>query len=241
MRKIINLISIFILICVFGMIAITPKSPEKIWEENIKDLEQQKTEIIQLIEQKKIEYAEKEQELVEIHNDAEKLREMVKQINQELYWNPETDKVMDKICELSKESPMCWDWEMLNDLIQVANQRQVDYKLLLGIMYAESHIWINFKPYKCNITNNWAWLKGRKYDDRTMSEWYNEQYQNLNLDLEGCWLYYFEDIHTFFESLANTISLWYSKCNEDVYCIMKSYVWHESGAWVRNVYLFKSL
>ena len=116
-----------------------------------------------------------------------------------------------------------------------------DYKLLLGIMYAESHIGANFKPYKCKITNNRAWLKGRKYDDWTTSERYNVQYQSLDLDLEWCWLYYFEDYKQFFESLANTISIGYGKCNEDVYCIMKSYVWHESGAWVRNVYLFKSL
>ena len=163
-------------------------------------------------------------------------------MNEAIYWNEETLPVMKRICELSPDSPMCNDWEMLMDLKDVAEKRWTDYRLLLGIMYGESHIWVNFKPYKCKVTNNWAGLKGRKYDDGTTSERYNIQYQSLTgMDLEWCWLYYFDDVHTFFESLANTIWIGYAKCNDDPYCIMKSYVWHESAAWISNVYKFYSL
>lgn len=203
--------------------------------------EEQKKQSQEKIIQLQQEYKECEQKLIKLHEDADRERLYIAELDKEIYWTPETIKVMWKICEVSSSSPMCNNWEMLNDLMEVAEKRNVDYKLLLWIMYAESHIWINFNQENCRQTNNWAWVKARKYDDGTVSDKFDKQYQTLDKDLNGCWLYYFEDVHTFFESLANTISIWYSKCNEDVYCIMKSYVWHESGAWVRNVYIFKSL
>lgn len=184
---------------------------------------------------------ELEQQQTELHNSAESNREQIAILRNEYYKDKVDSKVMNKICELSPNSPMCNDYVMLNKLMEISDKRKVDYKLLLWIMYAESHIWANFNQENCRQTNNWGGVKNRKYDDWTVSEKFDIQYQSLNLDLNGCWLYYFEDVEQFFESLANTISLWYAKCNEDPYCIMKYYVGHESWAWVRNVYLFKSL
>lgn len=176
------------------------------------------------------------------HNSAENNRGEIKRLWDEYYKDKEEGKVMSKICELSSSSPMCGDYEMLLRLKRIAWDRWVDYKLLLGIMYAESHIWANFNIHNCWSTNNWAGLKARKYDDGTMSEWFDKQYEKLNDEnLNGCRLYKFDSVEEFFESLANTISLGYAKCNEDVYCIMWPYVGHESWAWVRNVYLFKAL
>lgn len=176
-----------------------------------------------------------------IHNTAEENRKQIDVLWNEYYKDKVDGKVMSKICELSKESPMCNNYTMLNKLKEIADHRNVDYKLLLWIMYAESHIGANFNQENCRQTNNWWWVKNRKYDDWTVSEKFDKQYQTLDRDLNGCWLYYFEDVETFFESLANTIWIWYKSCNEDPYCIMKYYVGHESWAWVRNVYLFKSL
>lgn len=184
---------------------------------------------------------ELEQQQTEIHNSAEENRKQIDTLWNEYYKDKVDSKVMNKICELSKDSPMCNNYTMLNKLKEIADHRNVDYKLLLGIMYAESHIGANFNKENCRQTNNWAWVKARKYDDGTVSEKFDKQYQTLDKDLNGCWLYYFEDVETFFESLANTIWIWYKSCNEDPYCIMKYYVGHESWAWVRNVYLFKSL
>lgn len=184
---------------------------------------------------------ELEQQQTEIHNSAEENRKQIDTLWNEYYKDKVDSKVMSKICELSKDSPMCNNYTMLNKLKEIADHRKVDYKLLLGIMYAESHIGANFNQENCRQTNNWWWVKNRKYDDWTVSEKFDKQYQTLDKDLNGCWLYYFEDVETFFESLANTIWIWYKSCNEDPYCIMKYYVGHESGAWVRNVYLFKSL
>lgn len=210
-------------------------------EQPLNDFRQQKELALQDIENYKKEHEEHESKMNELHILAEKKREEIQELDRLIYWDEETIPVMDKICELSPNSPMCNNWEMLMDLKDVAEKREVDYKLLLGIMYAESHIWANFNKENCRQTNNWAWLKARKYDDGRISEWFDKQYETLDKDLNGCWLYYFEDVETFFESLANTIWIWYKSCNEDPYCIMKSFVWHESWAWVRNVYLFKSL
>lgn len=245
--KLVKFISMVIIwFCLMLLFAGCSKSTEpdiSTWHEvTLEDLILERDWAKAHIEQLKIDYHEKEQELQDIHRQADELREYINDLNEAIYWNEETLPVMKKICELSPESPMCNDWEMLMDLKDVAEKRGTDYRLLLGIMYGESHIWVNFKPYKCKATNNWAWLKGRKYDDWTTSEWYNIQYQSLTwMDLEWCWLYYFEDVHTFFESLANTIGIGYAKCNDDPYCIMKSYVWHDSAAWISNVYKFYSL
>lgn len=241
-KKLITFLTAWILVCIFWLLVLPHKTAEEIWQENILDLEQKKAEASGRIEELKEDYKFHESELVRIHNEADEQRELIRYYNSQIYGSPDTDKVMSKICELSNESPMCWDYQMLHDLMVIAEERKVDYKLLLWIMYAESHIGANFKPYKCKITNNRAWLKGRKYDDWTTSEWYNIQYQSLTwMDLDWCWLYYFEDVHTFFESLANTIGIGYAKCNDDPYCIMKSYVWHDSAAWISNVYKFYSL
>lgn len=212
---------------------------DKVWEEETYEpsLVEKKEMIQEQIVELQWDYAYYESELVRIHNEADNLREQINEINKELYWTEETIKVMDKICELSKESPMCNNWEMLHDLITVAEKRNANYKILLWIMYWESHIWVNFKPVYCWETNNWAWLKARKYDDGSVSEWFDKQ----EWKIEWCWLYKFDDVHTFFESLANTIWIWYAKCNNDVYCISKAYVWHESWAWVNNVWKFLSL
>ena len=206
-------------------------------EQPLNDFRQQKELALQDIENYKKEYEEYESKMNELHMLAEKKREEIQELDRLIYWDEETIPVMDKICELSPNSPMCNNWEMLIDLKDVAEKRGTDYKLLLGIMYAESHIWFAFRPAHCWVTNNRAWLKARKYDDGTVSEWFDKQENKV----EWCWLYNFDTVHEFFESLANTISIWYAKCNNDIYCINKSFVWHESASWTNNVWKFYSL
>lgn len=180
---------------------------------------------------------ELEEQQQQLHGSAEENRAKIDELWNNYYKDSDTWNVMWVICEKAPNSPMCNNYWMLESLKKIASERGVDYKLLLGIMYAESHIWSNFNAEQCRATNNRAWLKARKYDNWKTSEWFDKQ----EWKIDGCWLYNFEKVEDFFESLANTISIWYAKCNEDVYCIMRSYVWHESGAWVRNVYMFKSL
>ena len=206
-------------------------------EQHLNDFRQQKELALQDIKNYKKEYEEHESKMNELHILAEKKREEIQELDRLIYWDEETIPVMNRICELSPNSPMCNDWEMLIDLKDVAEKRGTDYRLLLGIMYAESHIWYAFRPAHCWATNNRAWLKARKYDDGTVSEWFDKQENKV----EWCWLYNFNTVHEFFESLANTISIWYAKCNNDIYCIGKVYVWHESASWTNNVWKFYSL
>lgn len=157
-----------------------------------------------------------------------------------LWWWENKDEDINKvICAKSPYSPMCDNPELLNKLILIANERGVDYKLLLGIMYAESHIWAAFKPQKCWVSNNRAGVKARKYNDGSVSVQFREQYKTLPAELQeqlnGCWLYYFESPEQFFESLANTIGVGYAKCEWEPTCIVSKYVWHYSENRVNNV------
>ena len=177
---------------------------------------------------------ELEEQQQQLHGSAEQNRKQISELRNQYYKDSDTWNVMKTICEKSPNSPMCNDYNMLETLKRVADKRWVDYKLLLWIMYAESHIGANFNAEQCRASNNRAWLKARKYDDWRTSEWFDKQ----EWKIDGCRLYNFDTVEQFFESLANTISMWYSKCNWDVYCISKAYVWHESWAWVNNVHKF---
>jgi hypothetical protein len=180
---------------------------------------------------------ELEKQQTQLHNSAEENRTQIAKLRNE-YYKGTWDDVMKTICELSPSSPMCNNYRMLDSLKKIANERWVDYKLLLWIMYAESKLGTARAPTEdCKGSNNWWWVKARKYDDGSVSEWFDKQESKI----PWCWLYNFETVEDFFESLANTISLWYAKCNWDVYCISRSYVGHESWAWVNNVYKFLSI
>ncbi len=177
---------------------------------------------------------ELEEQQQQLHGSAEENRKQISELRNQYYKDSDTWNVMKTICEKSPNSPMCNDYNMLETLKRVADKRWVDYKLLLWIMYAESHIGANFNAEQCRVSNNRAWLKARKYDDWRTSEWFDKQ----EWKIDGCRLYNFDNVEQFFESLANTISMWYAKCNWDVYCISKAYVWHESWSWVNNVHKF---
>ena len=181
---------------------------------------------------------ELEQQQTEIHNSAEENRIEITRLRNEYYKWTDDEHVMELICKEVSNSPLCWDYTMLNKLKEIAEQRNVSYKLLLGIMYHESKLWTAFAPsQECSKSNNRAWLKARKYDDGAVSEWFDKQPNRI----DGCWLYNFETVEEFFESLANTISLWYRKCldrAEPVSCISAVYVGKYSQPRVDSVRRF---
>ena len=181
---------------------------------------------------------ELEQQQTEIHNSAEQNREQIEILRNEYYKTTDDEHVMELICKEVPTSPLCWDYTLLNSLKDIANKRNVSYKLLLGIMYHESKLWTAFAPSQaCSKSNNWAGLKARKYDDGSVSEWFDKQPNRI----DGCWLYNFETVEEFFESLANTISLGYRKCldrAEPVSCISAVYVGKYSQPRVDSVRRF---
>jgi len=152
-------------------------------------------------------------------------------------------ELMKKVCEKAPKSPLCFDFELLEDIKKIWYDKWVSYKLLLWISYAESHLWMAFAPhFWCEKSNNWWWIKRKKNDDWTVSEKYNKQYTWLDPELRwylsGCYLYAFETVQDYFISLANTITQGYWVCNEDPSCIVKSYVWKYSENWINNVKTF---
>ena len=89
----------------------------------------------------------------------------------------------------------------------------------------------------CKIKQLGGGVKARKYDDGSVSEWFDKQDNRI----DGCWLYNFDTVEDFFESLANTIALWYAQCldrPEPVSCICNVYVGKYSQARVDSVRRF---
>lgn len=181
---------------------------------------------------------ELEQQQTELHESAESNREQIATLRNEYYKSNDNEDIMGLICTSVPTSPMCNNYRMLDDLKRIAEERNVSYKLLLWIMYHESKLGTARNPSEeCAGSNNWAWLKARKYDDGSVSEWFDKQPNRI----EGCWLYNFETVNDFFESLANTISLWYRKCldrPEPVSCISAVYVGKYSQPRVDSVRKF---
>lgn len=181
---------------------------------------------------------ELEKQQQNLHGSAESNRAEIERLRNEYYKAGDDEHVMELICKEVENSPLCGDYTMLNKLKEIAEKRNVDYKLLLWIMYHESKLWTAFAPtMECSKSNNWWWLKARKYDDGSVSEWFDKQDNRI----EWCRLYNFDTVEEFFESLANTISLWYRKCldrPESVSCICNVYVWKYSQARVDSVRRF---
>lgn len=234
---------IYISAVVIWVLVLVLRWPRLEKEHNINRIHREVEENIQEIELLQQEHQSLQNRQTEIHNQANLLREENKALINELYkeWN---EDVMELICEKAPDSPMCWDYKMLTDLKDIASNKWLDYRLLLWIMYAESHIGSSFAPhYWCRESKNWAWLKWAKYGDWSVSERYNNQYPNLDQELQWslswCYLYYYEDYNQFFESLTNTIKLWYvDKWADTPEEIVKYYVWNYSQNWIDNVNQF---
>ena len=163
----------------------------------------------------------------------------------DLHWSPDNEniEVMKLVCEKAPKSPLCMNFQLLDNIKIIWFDKWVNYKLLLWISYAESHLWMAFAPhFWCEKSNNWGGIKRKKNDDGTVSEKFNKQYTWLDPELRWylswCYLYAFETVEDYFISLANTITQGYWVCEEDPSCIVKSYVWKYSQNWVNNVSVF---
>lgn len=163
----------------------------------------------------------------------------------DLHWSPDNEniEVMKLVCEKAPKSPLCMDFQLLDSIKLIWFDKWVNYKLLLWMSYAESHLWMAFAPhFWCEKSNNWGGIKRKKNDDGTVSEKFNKQYTWLDPELRWylswCYLYAFETVEDYFISLANTITQGYWVCEEDPSCIVKSYVWKYSQNWVDNVSVF---
>jgi len=148
---------------------------------------------------------------------------------------------MDRICNISihgRKSPLCDNWELFNLWKKLSEERWADRNIILGIMYAESHIGAN-RAWTCNAGWNNRWgVKARVHDDGKVSR--DQAIPNW----WWCRLYKFKDMEDYFKSKANMIWINYKWCfnrsstRAKVECISRKYVWLPDVAeqsWINNV------
>ena len=129
-------------------------------------------------------------------------------------------------------SPLCWNRDLFRISKEEFESKWVPHEIALGIMLAESHIWINYAG-TCNQSwNNWWWIKwkltdiGWRVKDQIIpNNWNNQPW--------WCWLYKFDSLQEYFRSKANTLSIWYGECfkrDNPITCISRNYVWRSDVA-----------
>jgi len=136
--------------------------------------------------------------------------------------NTEDEWIMWQICRYwrlrGEVSPLCDNRDLYQKLKGISDNRGVDFGLAVWITYAESHIWINFNPHYCDVSNNRAGKKREKYDDGSNSVRFHQQDNYI----PWCRVYNFESVDEFWQSHVN--SLWYgyvSKWCDTPECISK--------------------
>ena len=104
---------------------------------------------------------------------------------------------------------------------KIFEDRWVPFWIALGIMFAESHIGVNY-AWSCDSTwNNRGGIKWRKNDD-----WSTTKDQAIPNNW-NCYLYKFDSVEDYFKSKANTLWLWYKSCfsqDKPITCISYAYV-----------------
>lgn len=152
----------------------------------------------------------------------------------------ETQKLHAKICQTTSKSPLCEDIEILRRIDSIAREKGVPTGLIIGIMFAESTLGTNYNLPICKTRNNPYWIKGRKYDNGKTVMYNNGK----GRDSDGCYLYPFESLDEATYSLANSISIGYKGCNNDVVCLSYKYVWDplkSEVSWVNRVNKFAQI
>jgi hypothetical protein len=151
--------------------------------------------------------------------------------------NERDETLMQRVCR--KWSPLCNDWYMYQNAMNIFKERWVPWEIALWIMNAESTIGKHYARWCDASYNNWGGIKWRKNDD-----WSNTKDQKIP-DSNWCWMYKFESMKDYFISKANTLGIWYKTCfthNKETYsqvkCISFAYVWNPRVAetnWIKNV------
>lgn len=152
------------------------------------------------------------------------------------------DKLNKYICDVARinerKSPLCDNIELVKELEQISIDKWVDFKLMLGIAYSESHIGANYAPWCDSSYNNLWWIKARKLDN-----WKTIKDQPMP-DKNGCYLYKFWNIKDYWTSKANTLKFGYiNKWCSDATCISRRYVrwnWLVKPQWIDRVNVFNN-
>lgn len=161
----------------------------------------------------------------------------------------------EKVCQKQINSPLCKDRALFDRLYHITEERLPNkqfFPILLGIVNAESSLWLNFAKDRvggtCTGRNNWGGIKWKILDNwsRQFSNnnkfWYD--YKKKWTDDYWCWLYPFDSIDDYWISKVNTFRFWYKACIDHktpIWCISWPYVWdryvHEKS-WIGNTSVF---
>lgn len=127
-------------------------------------------------------------------------------------------KLMSKIIKYGKihwrVSPLAENRELYRELKDISKERWVEFWLMVGMSYAESHIAANYSPkWACSISHNRAGMKRDKRDDGSLSKKYDQQYKELpeeiKNELKWCYVYYFPTYQEWRRSFANLLKYGY--------------------------------
>lgn len=152
-------------------------------------------------------------------------------------------QIREKICSNSPKSPLC-NIENYNMAHAIAykkallwniQDKELFFRVWIGIMNAESSIGTNYAGTCDASYNNFGGIKWRILDD-----W--GQVKDQTIPQNWCWLYKFNTLEDYFGSKYNSLGKWYGSCfhtNDPVYCISGYYVGTPySVSWQKNVNLF---
>lgn len=171
--------------------------------------------------------------------------------------------LMERICAVAPNSPLCGKWDLYFSLKKITEDRLPPEKygrmweIMLGIAFAESHIWQNYakdnKWGTCYWRNNWGWTKYQINDDN--SRVHSRQLNGFNYwtkyhwrytDQHWCNLYPFASIEEFWITKVNGMRFGYPTCilNSNptpIRCLSFRYVGNPNMAetnWIKNVSSF---
>lgn len=160
-------------------------------------------------------------------------------------WEDQRDIIlMERVCKYGRingrVSPMCDNWEMYYQGKQAFAEKPNARPIALGIMYSESHLWVNY-AWSCDQSwNNRGGIKGKKLDNWKLL-------RDQPIPNNGKWwpwwcrLYRFDNMSDYFKSKANTLIDWYWPCfdrEKPIECIAYNYVGNPRVAeksWIRRV------
>lgn len=144
--------------------------------------------------------------------------------------------LMSRVCKYGKIndkiSPLCNNRDMYMSGKKIFSDRNVPRDIAIWVMYAESHIWINYAGSCDESWNNRGGIKYRILDDGSRER--DQPIPNWN----WCRLYKFKSLDDYFISKANTFTK-YSWCfNKDkpITCMAYNYVGNPKVAEQSRIY-----
>ena len=178
--------------------------------------------------------------------------------------NPVREKkdilLMESICEVANNSPLCGKWELYYDLKKITDDRLPPkeygraWEIMLGISYAESHLGQDFAKDsvggECRGRNNFGGAKYLIRDDNTrefrrLVNGFDYEYsksKRKQSDQFGCNLFPFASYQEAWQSKVNGMRYGYKSCftksNTPIACISNTYLTGNKSNWIRNVASF---